>query len=380
MRHIERVLILGLVALTVGCGDDAGGASGSGGAGSSAGSGAGGSGGSAGTDAPTCEPRDPAEAPDAMACTPDATDYSPCADDAWDECISDDGEYHGIEATISTVARVEAFEEIAALLFDPMQDASSDDFLSARLIYQEEEGLDSRVVRRHDPHFDAPDGIDCTLADTPAMEPDYCVGPAKLQPLLLDAFNAGIMGDDPRAQAARIEGALLWFLYVSTYKEGLSCTEVAKDCDSAYAYYAGGESARGGIGLARRVREANPYAHDRAWDGLLALRCWRDLDDAEVAEDTALRDRARAQYDRAVLHGVASVVREALEQAADTTGDEQAYHWAFAGTLGQALDRAMREDAAAEADALAEELSKPDPPDVDTAAAIAAIDAVFDCP
>lgn len=383
MRHHKQLLILSMVALLSACGDDAGGEAGSGGAGSSADSGTGGSGGSsgmAGTDAPTCQPRNPDEVPDAMACTPDATDYSPCADDDWDACISDDGEYHGIEATISTVARVEAFEEIAGLLFDPKQDASSDDFLAARLIYQEEEGLDSRVVRRYDPHFDAPDGTDCTLPDAPAMEPDYCVGPAKLQPLLLDAFNAGIMGDAPRAQAARIEGALLWFLYVSTYKESLTCTEVAKDCDSAYAYYAGGESARGGIGLSRRVREADPYAHDRAWDGLLAVRCWRDLDDAEVAEDTALRDRARTQYDRAVLHGVASIVRGAIEQTADTTGDEQAYHWALAGTLGQALDRAMREDSTTDADALAAELAKVDPADADFDAAASAIDAVFDCP
>jgi hypothetical protein len=374
------------VAALSACGDDADtGAAGSGGsdapdAGGSGSGGAGGEGGGGGSGGATCEPRDPSDTPDPGTCEAAATDYAPCTDDGWDACISDDGEYHSIEATISTIARVEAFEAISDLLFDPTRDPTSDDFLAARLLYQEEEGLDSRVVRRYDPHFDVPDGTDCTLPDAPAMEPDYCVGPAKLQPILLDAFNAGIMGEDPRGQAGRIEGALLWFLYVSTAKESLTCTEVAKDCDSAYAYYTGGAKAPGGIALARRVREVDVYAHDRAWDGLLAVRCWRDLDDAEVATDAALRDRARAQYDRAVLDGVAAIVRDALERTADTTAAAQSYHWRLAATLGQALDRAMREHSVAMADALADALAGEAAAAADLDGAIAAIDAVFDCP
>lgn len=369
-----------LTLAILGCGDDADGAGGAGGTGGSgerdaASPDGGGSGGAA-----ACEPRDTTEIPDAMGCATRADDYAPCADDDWGGCISDDGEYHPIEATISTIARVEAFEAIADLLFDPTRDASSDDFLAARLVYQEEEGLDSRVVRRYDPHFDAPEGTDCTLPETPAKEPEYCVGPAILQPLLLDAFNAGIMGDAPRAQAARIEAGLLWFLYVSTAKESLTCTEVAKDCDSAYAYYTGGQAARGGIALARRIAEVDPYAHDRAWDGLLAVRCWRDLDDAEVAEDAALRDRARGQLDRALLDGLAAIVREEVDRAADTTGDEQAYHWALASTLGRALDRAAREASPSDADVLAAEFAHADPADASAAGIVSALEAVFDCP
>src|SRR5690606_38068524 len=106
----------------------------------------------------------------------------------------------------------------------------------------------------------------------------------------------------------------------------------AKDCDSAYAYYTGGEPAlggmgRGGIGLAGLVAEVDPYAHDRIWDGILALRCWRDLDPAETATDTALRDRARDQVVRALTDGAAAIVAARLRIVATREGDEQAYHW-----------------------------------------------------
>ena len=328
-----------------------------------------------------CMPVPAAERPEAPAgCMAAADDYAPCEDDAWPECVSDGNEYVRIQDSISTIARVRGFEEIAELLFDPTSDPSSDDFLMARGIYQEEEGLDSRVVRRYDPHFEVPEGTDCTLEGSPEMFPDYCVGPSTLQPILLDAFMRGIDEEAPaRIQAARIEGALLWFLYASTYKEAFSCTTTAKDCDSAYAYYAGGEEARGGIGLARYVREVAPYAHDRAWDGIFAVRCWRDLDDADTATMLDLRDRARAQHDRAVLTGVARIVAERLREVGRTSGDEQLYHWAFVQVLGQALDRGYTERDGDGAAALRDALSNEAPSGVDPGALADAIDATFDC-
>jgi len=314
------------------------------------------------------------------ACTRAPTDYAPGADDDWPACISDDGQYHRVEPTISTVARVMAFETIAGLLFDPGRDPSPAEFLMARVLYQESEGLDSRIVRRFDPHFVVPDGTSCGDPGAPEMVPDYCVGPARLQPLILGALNAGIDGTEPRAQAARIEAALLWFLYVSAYKEGLTCTTVPRDCDSSYAYYTGGEAAREGIGLARYVRGVDPLAHDRAWDGILALRCWRDLDPAATATDLATRELARDQYDRAVLDGVAAVLRQRLVLLGAATGGEAVYQHAFVTTLGPVLDRHMRSTAPAEATALATALSASDPASVDVEAAVAAIDAVFRCP
>lgn len=330
---------------------------------------------------PACEGL--AATPPTPECTPLDTDYAPDADDMWAACVTDDGEYHRIQEDISTIARVAAFEELAALLFDPSVDPSAEDFLEGRLIYQRDEGLDSRVVRRYDPHFEVPDGTDCTLDGVPAMYPEYCVGPSTLAPMILDAFAAGIEGGRdtlPRVQAARVEAALLWFLYVSTYKESLTCTTTAKDCDSAYAYYTGGEPARGGIGLAGRVSEVDPEAHDRAWDGLLAVRCWRDLDPDTMATDLALRDRARAQYDRAVLDGVAAIVRSRLVQACEADDAALLYHWEVARTLGRALDREAEARDAAAAATLRDAFANPSPGAVDVAAAVDAIDALFDCP
>jgi hypothetical protein len=318
--------------------------------------------------------------PDPGACGPRSDDYRPDADDAWPPCISDPGPYVPIDPSISTIARVMAFEQIATLLFDPTRDPSADDFLAARALYQEDEGLDSRLVRRYDPHFVVPEGTDCTMPATIAASPDYCVGPARLQPIVLDALNRGIAGETPRIQAARIEGALLWFLYVSTFKESLTCTTVARDCDSSWAYYSGGANARCGLGLSRYVAAVDAHAHDRAWDGALAVRCWRDLDSGEVALDTVLRDRARAQYDRAVLDGVAAVIAQRLDAFAAATGGERDAHWAFLRTLGPVLDREMEARDPGSAGALREELAEIDPARVDVTRARTAITTVFDCP
>jgi hypothetical protein len=209
---------------------------------------------------------------------------------------------------------------------------------------------------------------------------DYCTGPAQIQPILLGALMGGFEEESPRFQAGRVEGGLLRFLYVSTYKEGLTCTTAPKDCDSAYAYYTGGEAARGGLALAGRVAAADPLAHDRAWDGLLALRCWRDLDGEETATNVELRERARNQFDRAVLDGVAAVVTQHLVSLRDTTGDEQSYHFGLLQALGPVLEREARARMPAQADVLMAELERDEAAAVDADAAIAALDMLFDCP
>lgn len=330
-------------------------------------------------DAGACTPRNPDDAPDPGSCTAADDDYAICEDDMWAECISDFGEYVRIEDSISTIARVGAFEMIDPLLFDATMDPSADDFNDARDLYQEDEGLDSRVVRRYDPHYEVPAGTDCTLDGMPETFPDYCVGPAMIQPILLDAFAEGAAGTEPRQNAARIEAGILWFLYVSTYKESLTCTTTPKDCDSAYAYYTGGAEARGGLGLARYVMDADPYAHDRAWDGLLAVRCWRDIDGEETATMLELRDRARTQYDRAVIDGVAAIVAGRLRDVASTTGDEQLAHWAFVQVLGQALRLEYPARAETDAEAFATAIES-NTPAADASELADAIDLAFDCP
>lgn len=315
-------------------------------------------------------------------CEPNPTDYTPGEDDMWPECVSDSGEYTRIQDTISTIARVQGFERIATMLFDPTRDPTADEFLAARMIYQEDEGLDSRVVRRYDPRFSVPEGTDCTQPGVAEMHRDYCVGPGRLQPLILDAFGHALNDDDSsapvRVEAARIEAALLWFLYASTNKEAYSCTTKPKDCDSAYAYYTGGADAREGIGLARYVNQADPAAHSRVWDGIFAVRCWRDLDQAEPAENLELRDRARAQLDQAVTHGLAAIINSRLDELCAATGAEAAYHWAFIRTLGPALYGTAGDDAAATV--LRTEFAKFDAETVDLEMLRGALDQLYPCP
>ena len=288
-------------------------------------------------------------------CEPLASDYSPGADDDWPECISDDGTYHQVQESISTIGRVGGFEEIAELLWrNGTPDAAA--FVAARDIYATGEGLDSRVQRREDEHYppvtdpDTGDTLRCRDEGVPEMDPLRCVGPALILPVLNDAFQAGIEGTDPDIQAARIEAALLWFLYVSSHKEAVSCARAAKDCDSAYAYYTGGEDRDGGLGLAGYVHALAPDSHDRVWDAILAVRCWRDLDPGEEASDTELQMRAVNQLDTALLHGVAAVVADRFEDWQESGSDADAE---FVAILGGVLDRAAREVDAGLADDLA---------------------------
>jgi hypothetical protein len=330
---------------------------------------------------PACLPRDPSTIPDPGECSPETDDYVVCSDtDGWEACVSDGGEYVRIQESVSTIARVRAFDQIAELLFDPTTDPSGDDFLAARALYQEDEGLDSRVVRRYDVDVDAPAGTDCTLDGVPAMYPEYCIGPSTIQPTLLDAFTRGAMEEAPtRLQAARIEGALLRFLFVSVTKEALTCTTQARDCDSSYAYYAGGATARGAEGLARYLRAVDPYAHDRVWDGIFALRCWRDLDSAETATNTALRDRARDQQRRALVDGTAALVADRLRTLETTTDLVQDYHWAFLRDFAPVLVPYYAERDASGAAALEAALEGEAAPE-DPGALADAIEAAFDCP
>lgn len=318
-----------------------------------------------------------------VTCEPLASDYSPGADDTWDECISDDNTYHQVQESISSIGRVAGFEDIADLLWRN-DEMSAEDFIDARDVYATGEGLDSRVQRREDEHYppvtdsDTGDTLRCRDEGVPAMDPDRCVGPAKILPILNDAFQEGILGNDLEVNAARVEAALLWFFYVSSHKEATTCTVAAKDCDSSYAYYTGGQDRDGGLGLAGYVSELAPDTHDRVWDGILAVRCWRDLDPAEEATDLDTRDLAIAQLDRALLHGVATVVLDRLASWETAEGVAKDADAAFLAILGPVLDREAGERDATNAAVLADAWD--DLESADTAALAAAIEAIFPCP
>jgi len=87
-----------------------------------------------------------------------------------------------------------------------------------------------------------------------------------------------------------------------------------------------------------------------------------------------------AQLDRAMLDGLAAIVRARALRIAVTTGSEQAAHWAFVRTLGGFLDRAVRAEDVGAADALATEVAKIDVMTADVAMITAALDSVFVCP
>lgn len=280
-------------------------------------------------------------------CAPDASDYSPGGDDTWDACISDAGTYERFEPSISSAGRVAGFEEIADLLWRKDASPSKADFLAAREIYAAGEGLDSRVQRREDEHYPAVvengEVLQCRDEGVPAKDSDRCVGPAQISPIINTAFEAGIDGKDPWVNAAKIEAALTWFMYVSTHKEAITCTVKKKDCDSAYAYYTGDKPRAEGIGLAGIFKRQVPQAHERVWDGLLAVRCWRDLDGEEEAINLDLRDRAVNQMDKALLYGLSQLVGQRTAQALAYEKNQRSAALAWLEIMVPVLERSASE-------------------------------------
>lgn len=330
-----------------------------------------------------CEPR-PSAADPLTGCQPKSDDYRPrensSAGDAWPACISDDNRYHPINPSISTVSRVAAFDEIAGKLWNDDQVPTAQDFVDARVLYAQDQGLDSRVQRREDVHYPAPPQP-CSTAGIPQDYPDRCVGPSKLLPILNEAFAKGSQGETPLSHAAQIEAALLWFLYVSALSEVTSCATRAQDCDSAWAYYTGGTERSAPAGLSRYVRALSEETHQRAYDATLAVRCWRNLDqETSTATNLALRDRARAQLDRATLRGVALIVRQRFTELPCSKDAVLAARWTFLQTLVLLLDRAARAIDPDKADALRTQIAVAGPGQVDVAAALSAIDGLFPCP
>lgn len=338
------------------------------------------------TDAPGDVETDVADVVEPVVCEPLTTDYSPDSNESWPACASDGGTYVAIEATISTIARIDAYEGMATLLWDNDSVPTADDFLAARELYATDEGLGSRVARREDEHYPpvTDEGgavLSCRTEGVPALDPDRCVGPAQMVPLINEAFVAGINGTDPVVNAARIDATLVWFLYLSTYKEAITCTSVKRDCDSSWAYYNGGaQPTEPGRGLGRLVSEGAPDTHDRTNDGILAVRCWRDIDSAEVATDLVLRDQAVLQLDTALLHGVARLVLDRMTDLETATGVQRDADWAWLQIVGSALVREASDRDADAASVIEAAFSAATPDSVDFDAVRGAIEATFPCP
>ena len=200
-------------------------------------------------------PPDAFVAPDAFvpACMPLASDYPGSADYVC-PTVSGSATWPRIGSSISSIARVEQYEAMANLLFDPARDPSAMDFMDARAQFATAEGIGSRVGRRFDLHFPVASAMGsgriCQSEASWRADPLFCVGPAAINPIVLDMLQRGATSDasEPsRLYAARIEAALLWFVHISVYKETSSCAFLypgndgkREDCDSAWAYYTAG--------------------------------------------------------------------------------------------------------------------------------------------
>ena len=332
--------------------------------------------------------------PNETGCAAGATDYLPGAEDMYPACVVDDGDYHLVADTPSSIARVEAYEAVVAMLAGSPDAAA---FTDARTKYAEDEGLESRLLRREDLHFppvpmeDWDTGVDsdkqCTVMSNVEKYPDRCAGPAKIAPIVNDAFAAGQTGErTPEIEAAKIDAAILWFLYLSVYKEATTCFSSAeKDCDSSWAYYTGGTNREAGLGLSAEIRQLSVMANDAVWNGFSAYRCIRELypqADYETIED--LPDEARPllaaaddQLNHALTYAWSRLVRARLENQGNLCDVEAEANWAWLQIAGPVLDQEGNARGGYDLGAL----WTGSIPDADTiTAAITTLDTVFPCP
>lgn len=343
-----------------------------------------------------CVPSDEEVPPlDLGGCAPGANDYQPTvngsADDAWPACVNDDGGYTPIE-TPSTVARVEAWEMIRTIF---AAGTTPEDFTAAREQYTIAEGIESRLLRREDVHYpeipeedqDPTVAFDrqCTIAANMAAYPDRCAGPAKIAPLINEAFAAGQTGEgDPAVHAARIDAAIEWFMYLSVFKEPThSCPKVDKggDCDSGWAYYNGGTDRGSPLGYGADVRALSPQTNERIFDGIAAMRCWRDTypPDMDADETDPFFAHGRDQLDRANNHGAAVILRDRLAQQLACSEDAEA-NWAWIQVFGQAIVKPAQDTDATHAATWEALIANDAPTAEDVLAGAAALDALFPCP
>jgi hypothetical protein len=298
-------------------------------------------------------------------------------------CISDDNAYHPINPDVASNARIAAVEQMGKLLkFDGSSVATAADFVQARILYTQPEGLDSRVQRREDVHFpDATVGGKATAckdmtAEERAPFADRCSGPEKVTPLINDALAKGAVGNNPRVQSARMEAAMVWFLWLSLYKESQGCFADPGQCDSTSAYWGGQQDVEAApLGYGRLIRAYSEESYRRGWDAVLAVRCAYDYNVAQPAAPdlAAVKEKARDQIDRLNNHALALFVRSKVA----ALPCEAAYE--SVRILGPVLDVVARAQDPAKADMLKAEFAKPEA-QIDGGGVLAALDHLFGCP
>lgn len=330
---------------------------------------------------------------DVSKCTPGKNDYQPRlmkpGSNGWPMCPKIDASPNkwvlkGTDQPPAT-ARSIAFESMAKKLWDARK-IDSNAFIAARDEYSVAEGLASRVGRRQDvsyPELPGDDKFACANAGVPAMFPDRCAGPAKLKPIIDDAFVKGINGEKQVVQAARLEAALLWFFHLSMTSEVWTCSfDDITDCDAAAGYYTQTSARDMPAGLAKYVFAQGPETHNRIYDALLAERCWRDVDDM-LPMNPMYKDLytwSSAQLNKASLRGQALILRERIGRIGCLTGEAQEAQIEFVKVLGGLLDHGAGLLDAQTAATLKTYTSAPKTDASSITAAQAAIDKIFSCP
>lgn len=332
---------------------------------------------------------------DLSACTPDANDYQPTvdgsADDMWPECANDGGGYTPFEQP-SSAARTEAWEQIRTIF---AAGTAPEDFTAAREQYALDEGIESRTVRREDIHYPNIDEADqdpaidfdkqCTIASNVENYPDRCAGPAKIAPIINEAFAAGQNGEgNPAVHAARIDAGIEWFMYLSVVKEAIfSCppADYSGDCDASWGYYNGATERGNPLGFGSDVAAVSPQSNERIFDGIAAMRCWRDAYPADMDADTTdpLFEAGSAQLDRAATEGVAVILRDRLSQQL-ACGDDPEANWAYIQVLGQAIIKPAQDADTGQAATWEALIASEAPTAEEILAGAAALDALFPCP
>lgn len=317
------------------------------------------------------------------------TDYSPRLNQSmnatWPRCASDGNTFVMVgKDEPAAAARARAFDAMGLLLWKKATAPTSADFTAARDQYSVAEGIGSRVQRRQDVHYpELPKDtkLSCADAATSAKYPDRCASPAKILPIITDAFTQGTAGTRPRVQAARIEAGLIWFLYLSSLSEVWTCSfDDELDCDSAWGYYTASQQRDKPAALAAYYNALSPAVHNRVFDALLGERCWSDTEGNKLPKtNQRLYCVAQNQLDRAELQGLALILRDRLGQIPAATTEVKEAHLEFAKILGGFLDRAARQRDATKADALKAQWSAAAPDKVDVKAAQDALDALFGC-
>lgn len=313
------------------------------------------------------------DAPMPVTCPPAMGDFQPRTAMAswaapWNMCtaVTNANTYPYFSMSASAPVRVTRLGALegAGRIFDPTRDPTPEEFVatssdagantSAEFLFRDT-GVATRYQRRADEHYPIPMGLTlnstyqdfCGTAANAMANMDYCAGPIALNPIYNASLAAGMAGTSPtRVHAARLQASYQWWLYISSYKESLTCAPVAGDCDSAAGYYAGSAGRSDAIqyGLARELLalgDTGRAAHDRIWDALLAVRCWRAMDGGSTMPSTneALREQARLQLDRALTRGVVMILQSRLRAFASTDANparalERQAHAAWLGVVG----------------------------------------------